>query len=407
MKKGLVAVVVVAFMLLVPSAMLFAQVEKTAGATETKEVKHQKMTLTDEQRAKIKEIRTSQRLKVIDAKAALEKNQIVLRQEIAKDQPSMTEIDATLRKIADARLAIQKARIEGALEVRKVLGPEWKAMMKECRMGDDPAEATETEMEGDSEEADPAAMGDMDPGMGCPMGMDMGDGKRTVVVLRGSGDRMGMRARGMRGWRMTERPGFSMREGGMMMGCGGDCMMGGCCMSKGMDGRCCCMGKGMGGNMMYRHECMGKSKMSHKMIMRKPGGMGMGGGCCMMMQKGGMGGGCPMSGCMMMQKGGMGEGCPMSGCMMMQKGGMGAGSPMSGCMMHKGEGGAKEMSGCMMKAGGAGGACTKAKGAAGTCAGESGWKNKGAYRPHTWGMSGGSCTGKCTQEMKVKLEKSL
>jgi Spy/CpxP family protein refolding chaperone len=349
MKKGLVAVVAMALMLLVPSVMLFAQEEKAAGAKETKEMKHMKMTLTDEQKAKIKEIRTATRLKVIDARATIEKEQIMLREEIQKDQPNKTEIEATLRKLADARVAMQTARIEGLIEVRQILGPEWKSMMKERRMGN--AEQGESEMEeSESEESDNPSFEHMRGGTQCPMGMGMGMGMmgrdRRVLILRG--EREGMRARGTRGWRMV-RPGYFLHEGPMTE------------RGEGMMRSGSSMGMGMGGNMMYRREGMGMGEMGRheggrRVIIRRPGGMGMG----------------------------MSEG----GRMMMEKGGEGAGSPMSGCMKGGEMSGAKRM---------------KMEGATET-SGESGWKTRSAYRPHTWNMGDKTCTGKCKHEMKVKVE---
>jgi Spy/CpxP family protein refolding chaperone len=363
MRRGLFAMIVMALMLFVPSVMLLAQEEKAPGAKETKDMKHMehmkpmKMQLTDEQKAKIKEIRMNQRLKVIDAKAAMEKDAIMLRKELAKDQPSMTEIEPILKKLADARVAMQTVRIEGLLEVRKILGPDWKAM-RDRRMGDDPMESSEMEEEGESEGAESPAMEHMSAVPGCGMGMGMtGGDRRTVIVLNRAGRGMGMGRTGE--WRMVQRRGGAMREGGMMMGRMG---MGCCC--------CCCMGMGMGGNMMHKGEGM------------KMGEMG-----CGMMQKGGEGAGMG-KGCGMMQKG---EG--------MKKGGMGS------CMMHKGgEGAGMAMSGCMTT-GKMGGACMKNEGAKGSCSGSSeGWANKGLYRPRARGMSGKACAGTCKSEMKEKTE---
>jgi len=367
MRKRLFVVVAIALMLLVPSAVLLAQ-EKPACA-KAKEAKEMK--LTDEQKTKVQAFRMDQRMKAIDARAELQKQAIMLKKELMKDQPSMTDVEAILKKMSDARMKLQTIRVQGLLEMRKILGPDWKTYMKARRMGGAPTEMGEMDKEGDEgdegEEMEAEGPTEMAPMAGCMgAGGPMGEGRKVIILRKG--------------------PGGSMEMGEM----GG---MGGCMGMPGMRGGCCMMhkeGKGRGRGSMAGG-CM--------MLERGKGGRmgmpGMRGGCMMQKEGKGCGMGSMAGGCMKMgEMGGMGGNC------MMMKGGKGCGMETM-------------MGGCKMGKAGAKGSCSSMAG---------GWRHKSLYRPHFSGGSGCSmnsdcgkesncsaggahkCSGKCKKEIKVEVE---
>jgi hypothetical protein len=122
MKKGFVILAALSIALLMGSSALLAQekapVEKEKGTCK------KEMKLTYEQKAKIEEMRTNLRLKMIDLKAEREKLAIALKQEMKKPEPSMQEIEGIVKKLSGVREKIQLATIEHRLAMKKFLGPD-------------------------------------------------------------------------------------------------------------------------------------------------------------------------------------------------------------------------------------------------------------------------------------------
>lgn len=186
MKKGLLVLVALSIALLMGASMLVAQ-EKACAGMEKGTCKNE-MKLTDEQKAKIEDMKMSFRLKMIDLKAEREKLGIMLKKEMMKPEPAMKDIEVVVKKMSAVREQIQLAGIGHMLAMRKILGPDaFKSMH-----------------------------GGM--GMGCGMegmrGMSCCDEEKDCMMMRGKGRGMG-EERGMPGKRMmrTEASGCGMDEG--------------------------------------------------------------------------------------------------------------------------------------------------------------------------------------------------
>jgi hypothetical protein len=180
MKKGLIVFVALSIALLMSASMLVAQ--EKASAEKEKGTCKKEMKLTDEQKAKIEELRTNLRLKMIDLKAEREKLGIALKNEMAKPEPSMQEIEGIIKKLSAVREKTQLAAIGQRLEMRKLLGP--------------------------------------DAFKGGFMWMEEGRGMKGAQGMR--------RGRGMHGAMMMEKPGMAGRTGmmgkpGMAAGCEMSC----------------------------------------------------------------------------------------------------------------------------------------------------------------------------------------
>jgi Spy/CpxP family protein refolding chaperone len=134
MKKGLLVLVALSIALLMGASMLVAQEKACAGmgkGTCKKEMK-----LTDEQKAKIEDMKMSFRLKMIDLKAEREKLGIMLKKEMMKPEPVMKDIEVVVKKMSAVREQIQLARIGHMLAMRKIIGPEaFKSMHGGMGMG--------------------------------------------------------------------------------------------------------------------------------------------------------------------------------------------------------------------------------------------------------------------------------
>jgi hypothetical protein len=298
MKKVLTLGAALVLIVFLSASMLVAQ---DRGAREKGKASSQKeMKLSDEQKAKIKEMRMDLRLKMVDVKAEREKTLILLRKEIMKPEPSMEEIQGLVKRLSDAREKMQLAAIENLLAIRTFLGSDWRSLIR-GEMRERGAMMGELGMAGAGEEREEMIM------------------RRPMRAMRGMGepgDMMNMRVIRTRGGEAGEESGEESGEEageqhGMMMmqkPCMGE-MKGGCMtMQKGAMGAAGGMGDMKGGCMTMQKGgacCSGKSGNWHRMMFRpngkRPccGGMG---GC--MMHKGGMNGmkgGCKETGC---EKGG-------------------------------------------------------------------------------------------------------
>ncbi|MDD4857929.1 MAG: periplasmic heavy metal sensor [Candidatus Krumholzibacteria bacterium] len=131
---ALVLMVFLSASLLVAQEKATCEKERTAGQKEEMACQKQ-MKLTDEQKAKVEELRTDFRLKMIDLKAEREKLAIMLKKEITKSEPDMQAITALVKKMSAVREQCQLAGIEQALAMRKLVGKEWPGSMH-LGMGD-------------------------------------------------------------------------------------------------------------------------------------------------------------------------------------------------------------------------------------------------------------------------------
>ena len=292
MKRVLTIGAALMLVVFLSASMLVAQekaaAEKGKASCEMEKASCQKeMKLTDDQKAKIEAMRTDLRLKMIDLRAERAKLAIALGEEIKKPDPNMTEIQGILKKLSDVREKIQLAVIGHVIEMRKLVGPEWRTIMRgELREFRETMERAEGPgMAGESEERDVMI------GRGPMRGM-WGMGARARMMMPMMMERRAIReerAEGEEGGGcMMHREGMGEMKGGcMMMQKGGTGEMKGGCMMMQKEGAC---GSNMHGNWnRTRFRPYGRSSGCCCMggCMMHMGGMGgMKGGCGMQEMKG-------------------------------------------------------------------------------------------------------------------------
>lgn len=98
----------------------------------------QALNITQDQKQKMDAIFQQHLLNLIDLKANLEKQQVMLGPMISADNPNETAVLAQIDRIAQARADLEKANARMLFDIRKTLTPEqWqklKAMHRERRM---------------------------------------------------------------------------------------------------------------------------------------------------------------------------------------------------------------------------------------------------------------------------------
>ncbi len=95
----------------------------------------QELGLTDDQISQMEKIFQDHRLKLIDLKAALEKQEALLEPMIEADHPDESQVLAQIDKVAQARAELEKANARMLLGIRHVLTPEqWKKLEAEREM---------------------------------------------------------------------------------------------------------------------------------------------------------------------------------------------------------------------------------------------------------------------------------
>ena len=124
----------------------------------------QQVGITDDQKKKMDDIFQQNRLKLIDLKASLEKQETIMRPLIEADQPDEAKILSQIDAIAQARAELEKANARMLLGIRTVLTPDqWKKFRA----------LAQTRMEGKGKWGGPHGEGRMGPGRG-PGGPDGG-----------------------------------------------------------------------------------------------------------------------------------------------------------------------------------------------------------------------------------------
>jgi Spy/CpxP family protein refolding chaperone len=94
----------------------------------------QKVGLSDDQTAKLDKISYESKLQMIDLRATLEKEQLMLGQQLQADQPNKDEVLGQVDKVSQARAAVARARVQTMLSTRSVLtADQWKKL-KAARM---------------------------------------------------------------------------------------------------------------------------------------------------------------------------------------------------------------------------------------------------------------------------------
>jgi protein CpxP len=85
--------------------------------------------VSDEQIKKIEQIFQDHRLKLIDVRAALEKEEVRLQPMIEADSPNDQQIMAQIDRVANARATLEKANAQMLLDIRHILTvDQWKKL---------------------------------------------------------------------------------------------------------------------------------------------------------------------------------------------------------------------------------------------------------------------------------------
>jgi Spy/CpxP family protein refolding chaperone len=94
-----------------------------------------KLNLSDDQKAKLADIRDRQERASIPVNGDLRIASLDLRKLMRADKPDKGAIDTQIDRIASLRASLQKSRVAGHLEARGVLTPAQQKLMKEHRGG--------------------------------------------------------------------------------------------------------------------------------------------------------------------------------------------------------------------------------------------------------------------------------
>lgn len=95
----------------------------------------QRIGLTDQQTQQLDKISQDGRLKMIDLRANLEKQQVILEPMLQVYHPDEAQVLAQVDRVSQARTAVEKARIQTMLATRSVLSEEQWTKLKSVRMG--------------------------------------------------------------------------------------------------------------------------------------------------------------------------------------------------------------------------------------------------------------------------------
>lgn len=88
-----------------------------------------RLNLTDDQQKRMDALFQESRLKLIDLRATLEKQEVILRPLLEADQPNEGQVLAQIDKVAQARAELEKANARMLLGLRRVLTiDQWKQL---------------------------------------------------------------------------------------------------------------------------------------------------------------------------------------------------------------------------------------------------------------------------------------
>ena len=95
----------------------------------------QKLTITPDQQKRMDDIFQQSRLQLIDLKAAVEKQEVLLEPMLAANPPDTNKVLAQIDKAAQARAELEKANAKMLLGIRTVLTPDqWTKLQAEERV---------------------------------------------------------------------------------------------------------------------------------------------------------------------------------------------------------------------------------------------------------------------------------
>ena len=94
----------------------------------------EKIGLSDQQKQQLEKISQASRLKMIDLRADLEKQQVMLGPMLKTYHPDEAQVLSQVDQVSQARAALEKARVQAMLAGRNVLTEEQWNKLKESRM---------------------------------------------------------------------------------------------------------------------------------------------------------------------------------------------------------------------------------------------------------------------------------
>jgi Spy/CpxP family protein refolding chaperone len=94
----------------------------------------QRIGLSDQQKAQLQKVSLDSRLKMIDLRADLEKQQVILGPMLQTYHPDEAAVIAQVEKVSQARAAVEKARVQTMLASRNVLTQDQWNKLKNGRM---------------------------------------------------------------------------------------------------------------------------------------------------------------------------------------------------------------------------------------------------------------------------------
>jgi Spy/CpxP family protein refolding chaperone len=93
----------------------------------------EKIGLSDQQKQQLEKISQDSRLKMIDLRADLEKQEVILGPMLQTYHPDEAQVLAQVEKVSQARAALEKARVQTMLASRSVLTEEQWNKLKDTR----------------------------------------------------------------------------------------------------------------------------------------------------------------------------------------------------------------------------------------------------------------------------------
>lgn len=90
----------------------------------------QRVQLSADQQRKMDDVFQQSRLKMIDLRASLEKEELITEPLVAAEQPDEAKILAQIDKVAQARAELEKANVRMLLGIRRVLTPDQWSKLK-------------------------------------------------------------------------------------------------------------------------------------------------------------------------------------------------------------------------------------------------------------------------------------
>jgi len=102
---------------------------KPHGRWWTDPVLAKKLSLTEDQQKRMDALFQESRLKLIDLRATLQKQEVILQPLLGADQPDETQVLAQIDRVAQARAELEKANARMLLGLRRVLtSSQWKEL---------------------------------------------------------------------------------------------------------------------------------------------------------------------------------------------------------------------------------------------------------------------------------------